>query len=67
MILTDREGKQREIATDTFVLGSGATATGNTWSQLKNKFSELYFVGDSLEPRKIMEAIEEGNCAARSI
>jgi NADPH-dependent 2,4-dienoyl-CoA reductase/sulfur reductase-like enzyme len=45
---------------DTIVLAMGTRSVDSLKEQLKEKVSEFYILGDALEPRKAIEAIEEG-------
>jgi 2,4-dienoyl-CoA reductase-like NADH-dependent reductase (Old Yellow Enzyme family)/thioredoxin reductase len=52
---------------DTIVLALGTKSVNTLKEQLEKKVSELYLIGDALEPRKAIEAIEEGARVALKI
>jgi 2,4-dienoyl-CoA reductase-like NADH-dependent reductase (Old Yellow Enzyme family)/thioredoxin reductase len=65
--LTDKEGTEVFLETANIVLSTGATPNRALGESLKGKFQEFYEVGDCIEPRRILEAIEEGFWAAITI
>ncbi|MFC2031791.1 FAD-dependent oxidoreductase [Chloroflexota bacterium] len=67
VIFTDKYGKISKIEADTVVLAVGLKSNGKLEETLKNKASEVYTVGDCVEPRKVINAIWEGFRTARLI
>lgn len=65
--LIDKEGTEVFLEADNVVLATGATPNRALGESLKGKFQEFYEVGDCIEPRRILEAIEEGFWAAITI
>jgi thioredoxin reductase len=58
--VTTAEGKQETIPADTVVIAVGYKADDRLYTALKNKVPEIYCIGDSSEPRRILEATSEG-------
>lgn len=55
-----KEGKEIFIAADTVVIACGYQANNSLYLECKDKFKETYIIGDSVKPRKIIDAIFEG-------
>jgi 2,4-dienoyl-CoA reductase-like NADH-dependent reductase (Old Yellow Enzyme family)/thioredoxin reductase len=60
VIVQDKEGKKQAVKADTVVLARGLTPRTALYEALKGQVPELHNVGDSREPRVIMNAIQEG-------
>jgi 2-enoate reductase len=58
--VTTAEGKQETIPADTVIIAVGYKADDRLYTALKNKVPEIYCIGDSSEPRRILEATSEG-------
>jgi len=58
--LVEKDGSKRLIKADTVVLAVGATPDRELYEKLKETVSEIYCIGDCVEPRKALEAIREG-------
>ncbi len=67
LIVEKREGKRRLIAADTIVMAAGMKPNNNLKGKLHGKVAELYEVGDCVEPRKIIDAVQEAAKVAHSI
>jgi 2,4-dienoyl-CoA reductase-like NADH-dependent reductase (Old Yellow Enzyme family)/NADPH-dependent 2,4-dienoyl-CoA reductase/sulfur reductase-like enzyme len=65
--LLGRDWKRKEVATDSVVLALGMTPNQELVKPLREKFSDLYVIGDCVKPRKIYQAIHEGAFAGRAI
>jgi len=52
--------KSKLVGFDTIVLALGTKSVSYLKEQLEEKISELYVIGDALQPREAIEAIEEG-------
>ena len=52
---------------DTVVLGVRRRPNDELYEQLDGRVSELYLVGDAVDPRTVEEAVAEGSAAARSV
>jgi 2,4-dienoyl-CoA reductase-like NADH-dependent reductase (Old Yellow Enzyme family)/thioredoxin reductase len=60
LTLIDQDGKKQTIKAETIVYAVGVKADGSLYLSLKGKAPVLYSIGDCVEPRDIMAAIEEG-------
>ena len=58
--LIDKDGNSQTIKADTVVYAVGVKANKELAGQLQGKVPALFSVGDCVEPRDIMAAIEEG-------
>lgn len=65
IVITNRTGERSEIKGDSIVIASGLKPDRMLFEELAglNEWDEVYAVGDCVEPRTILEAIQEG-CAA---
>ena len=60
-IVARKAGEQLSLTGfDTIILAMGAKSVRGLHAALTGKVSELYIIGDASEPRKALEAIEEG-------
>jgi NADPH-dependent 2,4-dienoyl-CoA reductase/sulfur reductase-like enzyme len=59
-LIVERFGKEEVIGMDNFVLCLGYKSNNKLIHELKGKVSELYSIGDCVEPREAFEAIHEG-------
>lgn len=62
-VVAEREGKTINIKGDTVVLAVGTASNKelyNALSGMKDRFGDIYLVGDALKPRKALDAIREG-------
>lgn len=60
LVITAGNGIRQTLEADTIVLATGAVPDNRLAAELKGKVAELYVIGDSLEPRRILEAISDG-------
>jgi 2,4-dienoyl-CoA reductase-like NADH-dependent reductase (Old Yellow Enzyme family)/thioredoxin reductase len=67
VLLVGRDWKREEVATDSVILALGLTSNQELVKPLRESFSDLYVIGDCVEPRKIYQAIHEGAFAGRAI
>ena len=58
--VTTAEGKRETIPADTIVIAVGYKANNHLYKALEGKVPETYCIGNSAEPRKILEATSEG-------
>ena len=65
--VTDRWGVTYPIKADTIVIATGAPPNNGLVRELEGKIPELYSIGDCVEPRRIINAIEEGASIGRKI
>lgn len=64
-MVSDSQSKKRTIPCDTVALAIGLTPRRELYGALKMEITDLHLIGDSKEPRKIMDAIWDGFHAAR--
>ena len=67
VMTVDRFGGKKLVQGQRTVLATGFTSDDSLFQELSTAGVEVYKVGDCLEPRKIYEAIHEGNRAARNL
>jgi 2,4-dienoyl-CoA reductase-like NADH-dependent reductase (Old Yellow Enzyme family)/thioredoxin reductase len=66
-IVRTEAGELRNLRADTYIMAAGARSNSGLVSALKERFGSVYVIGDSLEPRRIRDAIAEGFEAGRCI
>lgn len=54
------EGEKKTIQADTVIIAVGYKANERLFKALEGKVPEIYCIGDSSEPRRMLEAIREG-------
>lgn len=59
-VIFERDGKDQKVEADSVVIAVGSRSENTLYEKLKDKGREVYLIGDSKEPRKILEAIQEG-------
>ncbi len=60
VVITTRRGKRQVIPADTIVIATGARSNNSLAKQLEGRVSDLRVIGDCLEPRKVVNAVQEG-------
>ncbi len=65
--IADKDGKRSTLKADTVVLAKGEESNRGLLETLKGKVTEIYAIGDCVEPRKVINAIWEGFYTARLI
>jgi 2,4-dienoyl-CoA reductase-like NADH-dependent reductase (Old Yellow Enzyme family)/NADPH-dependent 2,4-dienoyl-CoA reductase/sulfur reductase-like enzyme len=58
--ITTKDGEERTIEADNVVLAAGSVPDTALYEAVKGKISEVYSIGDCVEPRTIRDAISEG-------
>ena len=58
--LSTADGEKRIIEVDTVIIAVGYKANQRLYKALEGKVAEIYCIGDSSEPRRILEAVNEG-------
>jgi NADPH-dependent 2,4-dienoyl-CoA reductase/sulfur reductase-like enzyme len=58
--VTTAEGKKETIPADTIIIAVGYKANDHLYKSLEGKVPEIYCIGNSSEPRRILEATSEG-------
>jgi 2,4-dienoyl-CoA reductase-like NADH-dependent reductase (Old Yellow Enzyme family)/thioredoxin reductase len=67
LTIVDRDGKTRTIKADAIVFSTGVVSNNGLWDAMRGQVSDLYAAGDSIEPRGIMEAIDDAMRIATGI
>lgn len=60
VILLNKEGEEEQVRAEVVVLALGAASVNDLIKDLKGKVKEIYAIGDSQKPRKIIDAVYEG-------
>ena len=60
VIVTAGDGQKQTLQADTVILAVGYRANNALSKALEGKVSEVYCIGDSSQPRRIMDAINDG-------
>jgi 2,4-dienoyl-CoA reductase-like NADH-dependent reductase (Old Yellow Enzyme family)/thioredoxin reductase len=60
VVIRTSSGQKKVIEADTVVLAAGSTPNTELAAALKGKVAQVLSVGDCVEPRSIMEAVDEG-------
>ena len=58
--VTTAEGKKETIPADTIIIAVGYKANDRLYKALEGKVPEIYCIGNSAKPRRILEATSEG-------
>jgi pyruvate/2-oxoglutarate dehydrogenase complex dihydrolipoamide dehydrogenase (E3) component len=56
----EREGNSEVVKADTIVVATGMEAINDLYNTLKEKQSNIHTIGDSLQARRMVNAIHEG-------
>lgn len=64
---TDKEGKEENLEVATVILAPGRRPNNELAKELKGKIQELFEIGDSVQPRRILSAVHEGAFVAREL
>lgn len=67
IIVEDANGDKKELACDTVVISTGLKADDTLYDELKNKFDEIYKIGDCIKARKFIDATQEAFQVAKDI
>ncbi|MBI2831247.1 MAG: FAD-dependent oxidoreductase [Chloroflexi bacterium] len=65
--IIDRDGKRVTLEADTIVCACGTEPDDRLYRDLQGKVPELYSIGDCVQPRLIMNAVEEGEAVGQKI
>jgi 2-enoate reductase len=60
VLVNTAEGKKETIPADTVIIAVGYEANDRLYKALEGKVSEIYCIGNSAKPRRILEAVNEG-------
>ena len=67
MTITTREGQKISLEADTVITALPMEANTNLIQSLQNRAREVYFIGDTREPKLIADAVASGAIIANSI
>ncbi len=67
VVVSNEMGKEELIEADMIIFATGSKPDKELAQAVKDKVSEVYLIGDCLEPRKMIDAISEGMEIASSI
>lgn len=67
LVITNKAGQKELIRADTVVIAAGSRSNNGLAEALKGKVPAIYAIGDCQEPRKIVNAVEEGEKVGREI
>jgi 2,4-dienoyl-CoA reductase-like NADH-dependent reductase (Old Yellow Enzyme family)/thioredoxin reductase len=59
--------KKNLFEADSVIIAVGLKPANDVYASLKGKFQELYAIGDSVRPRRLLDAVHEGARVARLI
>jgi pyruvate/2-oxoglutarate dehydrogenase complex dihydrolipoamide dehydrogenase (E3) component len=62
-----QSGESRELKADTYVLAVGARPNTELVPALKDRYHDVFVIGDAAEPRRIRDAMAEGFETGRSL
>ncbi len=66
-IVKTQSGESRELKADTYVLAVGARPNIELVPALKDRYHDVFVIGDAAEPRRIKDAMAEGFETGRSL
>ena len=67
VVYIDGEGKEERIEADHMILAMGSRSKDELMKSLREKGLPFFAESDCVEPRKIIDAIQEGFSAGRQI
>jgi 2,4-dienoyl-CoA reductase (NADPH2) len=59
-VVVKRDSTEESLKADSVILALGAKSNDSLYTAIKDKFSNVYAIGDCVKPRKALEAIHEG-------
>ena len=66
-VLVSRDGREEIIPADTIILAVGSNPENKLATQLEGKPYKVMVIGDAVQVRRVLEAVEEGFAAGRKI
>ena len=66
-VLVSGDGREEIIPADTIILAAGSNPENKLATQLKGKPYKVMVIGDAVQVRRVLEAVEEGFAAGRKI
>ncbi|MFC2059415.1 FAD-dependent oxidoreductase, partial [Chloroflexota bacterium] len=67
LVLTNSKGQRQTIEAHNIVLAVRGRPNRELFEALKGNVPEIHLVGDCVDPRNIMEAVDDGSRVARAI
>lgn len=67
VIVLDQDNNEMKIPADTVVLATGSKSCNSLYAELKEKFDELYIIGDAVKPGKVKNAIHQAHDIASNL
>ena len=59
-IIVQYKGSEKKINAETVIVATGSEPNHQLFEMIKGEMSEVFIIGDSMKPRRILEAIAEG-------
>ncbi len=59
-VIVQYKGSERRVKADTVIIAAGSEPNTEFFEKIRGKVSEAYLIGDSFNPKRILEAIAEG-------
>jgi 2,4-dienoyl-CoA reductase (NADPH2) len=66
-VLVSRDGREEIVPANTIILAVGSNPENKLTTQLEGKPYQVMVIGDALQVRRVLEAVEEGFAAGRKI
>lgn len=66
-VFVQHKGSEKRVAANTVIIAVGSEPDTEFLEKVKGKVSEAYVIGDTLKPRRILEAIAEGFDIGRKV
>jgi len=66
-VVCNKDGQRQTFQAGSVVLATGMKANDRLYKELEGKVPELYKIGDALQPRRVLDAIHEGEAVAHLI
>jgi len=67
LAIIDGQGERRTLKADTIVLATGAVPEDNLATAIEGKVGEVHLAGDCAQPRRILDAINDGVRLGREV
>jgi 2-enoate reductase len=67
VMVADKNDTKTFLDMDTVILAAGMKPNNSLLAEIEAKIPEVYNIGDSAEPRRVLEAIWEGFRTARIV
>ena len=67
IVIAGKNKRRSTLETDTIVLATGATPNDQLAKSIEGKVSEIYLAGDCVQPKRIVNAIDDGARLGREV